>query len=155
MGTSISLFGFGCHLGKTCALFSADVDKSWLKGLDVEKLQKEFPDRVKVLDQEVHFTGPVCISQGAEGPVVDFIKYSDPLIRRNLQIAVGIMFFVTIFSALTRFAQSIPRADKNARVHIPGKFSFNPFSSQSKTVIALVTGLFAAFVAGKIFDRLT
>lgn len=134
-------------------LFDRAFKKSALPNIDIAKLSKEFPDRVQIADEAIKVTAPFRISSNPQGPVINFMKYSDSLFRRDVQIATGVIIGAAIFAALDRQAHPTPGTTKGLRIPV-GQFAINPLSTLSRTVMAVSSGLFAAFVAGKIFDRI-
>lgn len=140
---------FNCQLGPTRMFSFAKIHKSWLEGLDVEKLQKDFPDRVQIQDPHINFRGPAFFTKGTNGPIVHFMKYSDSLFRRSFQIAVGAICFAIVFVILDLVAH-----DKK-RLNFPNQsLALELFPRLHQYGIAALSGLSAAFIAGKVFDRI-
>lgn len=49
------------NMGLAFALFQAEIDKSYLTWVDVEKLRTDFPQRVSIVEDMVTLKGPVLI----------------------------------------------------------------------------------------------
>ncbi|MBS0614992.1 MAG: hypothetical protein JSR58_00380 [Verrucomicrobia bacterium] len=141
-----------CNLGKTLAFSSAQIDKSWFKAPQVEDLTKNFPDRATIQEPNILFKGPVFIAQGKDGPIVIFLKYSDPFFRRIFQLAVGMTLALALFSKLYNIAHPAI-GTRGLKIEIGGT-KYNLFSTRSLLLFSSIFGLASAYVAGKIFDQI-
>jgi hypothetical protein len=98
----------------TLALFGAEIDKAYLRWLDVSKLLAAFPQQVKALGDIVTFQGPVAIVTSM-GPIRRiFIQ----CLFSNLSGVVSFVFLNVIISKKERLISSSFSDGNNAKLAI-------------------------------------